>query len=213
MNLVILGPQGSGKGTQAELLMHKFDLNRFEAGKIFRNIADSDKPYAAEVKAAIDQGQLAPDKYTQAITEEFLEKHQNGKGFIFDGNPRTLEQYKWFKEMMAKYQQKIDWIINIEISEAETIKRLSARRTCAKCGEVYNLITNPPQGTACDKCGGVLEQREDDKPEAIKSRLNIYRTQTHPVFEQALAEGIGFEVNGEQPIAAIQEQILAHIHD
>ncbi len=198
--------------------MKKFNLNRFEAGKIFRSIAASDRPYANEVKSFIDQGQLVPEEYTKLITQEFLEKHQNGQGFIFDGNPRTLSQYEWFKEMLAKYNQKIDWVINIEISEAETIKRLTARRTCVKCGEVYNLLTNPPppaasegQAPRCGKCGGELLHRTDDKPEAIKSRLNIYRTQTHPVFEKAVSEGIGFEVNGEQPIETIHQEIVAKI--
>ncbi len=211
MNIILLGPQGSGKGTQAELLIAKFGLNHFEAGKILRSIANSDNPQAGVVKQVIDNGGLVPDELVRLIAWDFINKHQNGQGFIFDGYPRSVAQYDQVKDMLARFGQKLDWVINIEISEAETIKRLSARRTCSKCGEVYNLITNPPTGDKCDKCGGELVHRADDQPEAIQKRLAIYRSQTHPVFEQAKQEGIGIEFNGEQAIDIIHQEILAKI--
>ncbi len=208
MNIILLGPQGSGKGTQAELLEQKYGFNYFEAGKILRSIAVSDNAHAKVVKQAMDKGDLIPDEYMRLIAWDFISKHDKNKGFLFDGYPRSVDQYEHLQDMLARLGRKVDWVVNIEISQAESIKRLSSRRTCSKCGEVYNLITNPPKGDKCDKCGGELAQREDDQPQAIKRRLSIYRSQTHPVFERAMAEGIGIEVNGERPIEVIHQDIL-----
>lgn len=210
MNIILLGPQGSGKGTQVELLVEKFGFNHFEAGKILRSIADSDNPNAAAVKQSIDGGELVSDKLVRLIAWDFISKHDKSKGFIFDGYPRSVDQYEHLKDMLARSGQKVDWVINLEIPEDETIRRLSARRTCIRCGEVYNLITNPPPDGKC-KCGGGLVQRDDDKPEAIQRRLAIYRSRTHPVFERAAAEGIGIEIDGLRPIAVIHQDILSHL--
>ena len=159
------------------------------------------------IKQAIDGGGLVPNELVRLIAWDFISKHAKDKGFIFDGYPRSVDQYEHLKDMLAKSGQKVDWVINLEISEAETIRRLSARRTCSKCGEVYNLITNPPPGGKC-KCGGELVQRDDDQPPTIKRRLAIYRSRTHPVFERAVAEGIGIEIDGLRPIAVIHQDIL-----
>ncbi len=204
MNIIILGPQGSGKGTQAELLQQKLGLHRFEAGKALRNITDP------EIKKIIDAGELAPQGYVKQLVETFMAQNRDSAGFLFDGYPRTVEQYDELKSIL---NGKINHVINIEISEAETIRRLSARRTCSKCGEIYNLITKKPSGERCDICGGELVHREDDKPESIQKRLAIYRSQTHPVFEKAVAEGIGIEIDGEKPIDVIHQEIITKLND
>lgn len=206
MNIIILGPQGSGKGTQAQLLVEKFGLQLFEGGKILRSIADSDNRWADEIKAAQNSGNLVPDELVRLIAWDFINKHKNG-GFIFDGYPRSVAQYEQLKDMLARSGQKIDYVLDIEISESESIKRLSARRQCGVCKKIFNLITEPP---TCDH--NQLIQREDDKPEAIKKRLEIYRTQTHPVFEKAKSEGIGIEINGERPIEIIHQDIYDQIN-
>ncbi len=214
MNIILLGPQGSGKGTQAEELVKKFGLHYFEAGKILRSISESDNKYAEEVKKAINGGRLVPDEYMRLIAWDFINKHEgereNNKGFLFDGYPRSTNQYEHLKDMLMRFGQGLNMVVNIEISEAESIKRLSARRTCQKCGEIYNLITNPPPEGRC-KCGGEMIQRDDDRPEAIKRRLAIYREQTHPVFEKARDEGIGIEIDGERPINTISEDLVSRI--
>ncbi len=206
MNIVIMGPQGSGKGTQAELLIGKFGLQHFEAGRILRSIADSDNQHAEAVKTALNSGNLVPDTLVRLIAWDFISKHKNG-GFVFDGYPRSVAQYERLKDMLARFGQKIDYVIDVEIPEAESIRRLSARRQCAVCREVYNLITEPP---TCDH--NQLIQREDDKPEAIKKRLEIYHQQSHPVFERAVAEGIGIEINGDQLIEVIHEEIMQKLN-
>lgn len=187
MNVILLGPQGSGKGTQAELLANKFNLKVFSAGQILRNSTDP------VIKEALVSGNLVPDEVLAKIVKQFIE---NNSGIIFDGFPRVLSQYELLKTMT-----KIDAVINIEIPEEETIRRLSLRRTCDQCGEIYN------HEGKCDKCEGNLVQREDDKPEAIARRLSIYREQTHAVFEAAMGEGIGHEVNGVQSIDEVFSDI------
>lgn len=179
MNIILLGPQGSGKGTQAELLVKKYDLRHFEAGKILRGM---DNPI---VKQALNSGLLVPDEYVRQIAWDFINKNGDGQGFLFDGYPRHLPQYEQLKEMLAQKGLKIDMVVNIEISTEESVKRLSARRA--------------------------LENRDDDQPEAIKKRLAIYRSQTHPVFEKACEEGIGIEINGEQTIEKVHQDIIAKL--
>ncbi len=180
-NIILLGPQGSGKGTQAELLVEKFGFNHFEAGKILRSIANSDNPNAAAVKQALDSGGLVPDELVRTIAWDFISKQDKSKGFIFDGYPRSVDQYEHLKDMLARFGQKIDWVIDLEISEQETTKRLLKRR------------------------------REDDTPDAIKKRLELFRLQTEPVIEKARDDGIIWEIDGQRPIAVIHQDILNHL--
>lgn len=212
MNIILQGPQGSGKGTQAELLVQALGLNYFEAGKILRSIAASANEHSESIGSALNSGNLVPDEFMRLIAWDFVNKHDKTKGFIFDGYPRSVAQYEHLQDMLRKFNQKIDFVISIEISTEETVRRLSARRMCTKCGEIYNLVTKAPKNEICDTCGGELIQRADDQPEAIQKRLEIYRAQTHPVFEKAVEEGIGVEIDGERPIEVIHHDILAHIN-
>ncbi len=211
MNIVLLGPQGSGKGTQADLLVQKYGLIHYEAGKILRSIALSDNPHSLRVKQALESGNLVPDELVRLIAWDFINKHDRNKGFIFDGYPRSIAQFDHLEDMLCKFGKKIDLVLNIEISREESIRRLAARRTCEKCGEVYSLILNPPASDKC-KCGGALIQRSDDTPEAISHRLDIYRDSTHPVFLKAVRQGVGYEINGERPITEIHQSIVSIIN-
>ena len=181
MNIILLGPQGSGKGTQAELLIEKFGLQHFEAGRILRSIADSDNEHAGAVKAALNSGNLVPDELVRLIAWDFINKRKNG-GFVFDGYPRSVAQYEHLKDMLMKSGKKIDKVIDLEISEQETIKRLSKRG------------------------------REDDTSEAIKKRLELFRLQTEPVIEKARQDGILLEIDGERPIEVIHQDIYDQIN-
>ena len=209
MNLILLGPQGSGKGTQAELLVQKYGLNYVEMGKILRSIAESDNQYAKIVKEMIDKGELVPDEYVRLIAWDHINKQDKEKGWLFDGYPRSLEQYEYLEDMLRKFGKKIDWVVYLFISPEESIRRLSARRTCEKCGEIFNLVKNPPKNPEiCDKCGGRLGQREDDQPGAIKRRLELFNERTKPILEKARQENILMEVNGERPIDIINDEIV-----
>ncbi len=208
MNLILLGPQGSGKGTQAELLVQKYGLNYVEMGKFLRSISDSDNQYAATVKEYINKGDLVPDEYVRLIAWDHINKQDKEKGWLFDGYPRSLAQYEQVEDMLRKFGKKIDRVIYLYISPEESIRRLSARRICEKCGSIYNLITNPPGQLEACKCGGKLMQREDDQPEAIKKRLELFNERTRPILEKARQEGVLLEIDGERPIEIIHEDIL-----
>ncbi len=206
MNLVIIGPQGSGKGTQAEFLVNELGLRHIETGEILRKIAETNTVTGRLVRETMDRGELVSDEVLMEILKDQLD-HTGVKGFLFDGTPRNLVQYKLINDILALHGQKIDKVILLNLPEEETIKRLSSRRTCEQCGRVYNLITNPsPNGESCE-CGGELIQREDDVPEAIKRRLLAFWRSTEQVIEAFKQENILVEVDGNQPIETIHQEI------
>lgn len=204
MNIIILGPQGSGKGTQAEMLRDRLGSYYFEAGKLLRQKAQTDKRLEEIVNK---EGKFVPDEEMISYAEEDLrENAQDLNNLILEGFPRTIFQYRTIKNWFNGHGFGIDKAIVFEISDEEAVKRLSARRTCEKCGKVYNLVTNPPKGNLCD-CGGKLYQREDDKPEAIKRRLSIYKRFTQPLVKLLDREGILIKINGERPIEVIFNEV------
>lgn len=211
MNVLILGPQGCGKGTQAALLAKDLNLHHLDMGQVLRSVAKSDNEYANIVAETINDGNLVPDEYVRLIAWDFVSKHNDDHdGFIFEGYPRGVAQYEQLQEMLKSFGKKLDWVFRLDISEAETIRRLALRRTCEKCGTVYTIGIEP---FICEKCGGRLILREDDKPEAILRRLQIYKQQTEPVFERAEAEGIAVKINGERPIETVHQELLAKIRN
>jgi adenylate kinase len=175
-------------------------------GNILRSIANSDNSKSGLVKEYQARGELVPDEFVRLIAWDHLNKQDKSKGFLFDGYPRTLAQYEHVDDMLRKFGQKIDKVVYIMISEEEVIRRLSARRTCEKCGNIYNLITNPsPNGGKC-VCGGKLVQRTDDKPEAIKKRLSWgYANEVKEVAEK---NGVLLEIDGKRPIEVIHQDIV-----
>lgn len=214
MNLILTGPQGCGKGTQAELLVKRYGMNYVDMGSILRSIANSENKFASVVKEHQEKGELVPDEYVLLIAWDHISKQDKNKGFIFDGYPRSVPQYEHVQDMLMKFGKKLDRVIYLDISEEETIKRLSTRRTCTKCGSIFNLITNPPTSEGkCDNCGGELKQRTDDQPEAIKERLKEYHRYTQPVLKKAEEEGILLKINGERPIEEIHEEIVNKLEE
>lgn len=207
MNIVILGPQGSGKGTQAELIAEKYNLAHIETGKILRNIAGSNYPLSQELRRIMNEGVLVSDEILKEVMQNTIDGTVGKAGFIFDGTPRNIEQFNLLKEILRNKGARLDKVILITVSEGETIKRLTSRRTCVQCGKVYNLITKPsPNGDKCE-CGGQLVQREDDKEESIKKRLKTYHERTSRVVLEAKKDGILVEINGERPIEEIFNDI------
>ena len=194
MNIILLGPQGSGKGTQAEYIVKKYGLLHFSMGEYLREQVKLKTSLGKKIASIIDKGKYLPDELTNKLFLELLNKGIAKKGIILDGYPRSKIQSDFvFKNM------KIDAAINIDISEQETIKRLSTRRICSKCGFNYSTITlKPKKEGICDKCGSKLIQRVDDTPEKIKKRLTEHKKKTSPLIEQYRSKGILHNINGEQ---------------
>jgi adenylate kinase len=179
VDAIIFGAPGSGKGTYASRLQARLDADVIATGDIFREIMKEDTPLAKKVKGYVEKGLLVPDEVTLEVLKERLSKIPKGKGFILDGYPRTLEQAKALKTVA-----KIDVVIQLIVPDWIIIERLSTRRICKSCGEVYNVrYLKPKVEGACDKCGGLLYQRSDDTPEVIKNRIQIYEKQTRPILE------------------------------
>ncbi|MBI4157830.1 nucleoside monophosphate kinase [Candidatus Woesebacteria bacterium] len=211
MNLLILGPQGSGKGTQALLLAKEFGLVYLDMGAFLRELAGND----AQIDRLINkEGKLLSDEVTFDIFRKFLEANPGAlkKGLMLDGFPRTPGQFERIKKYFKEKGTRLDRAIALEVSEEISIQRLSSRRICEKCGTIYNLITNPPPGEKCE-CGGNLVQREDDTPGAIKRRLALYRQRTEPLIGLLEKEGILIRVNGEREIEEISKDTVGKIKE
>jgi len=208
VNAIIFGAPGSGKGTYASRLQSKLDVDVIAMGDIFREIMKEDTDLGREVRGYVEKGLLGPDRLTIQVLKRHIAKIKNKKGFLFDGYPRTIEQAKAL-ETIAK----IDVIIQLVVPDWIIIERLSTRRICKNCGEVYNIrYLKPKKDMTCDKCGGPLYQRPDDTPEVIKKRIEVYEQQTQPILQYYREKSVPFtEVKCEKletPPEVIVEEIL-----
>lgn len=201
MNIILLGPQGSGKGTQARLLCEKFKFYYFETGEFLREIAKTNE----SVRNFQARGILVPNIETSSYITSFLDSKNLYNDILFDGFPRNLEQYQTFKNWLEVKKVKIDLVIVINITEEETVKRLSARRQDPVTGKIYNLITDKPP---FEIDINTLVQRSDDKPKAIKKRLEIYKDQTINLINEIKNDTKVIEVDGERPIDEIQKDLV-----
>jgi adenylate kinase len=188
VNAIIFGAPGSGKGTYASRLQSKLGVNVIAMGDIFREIMKEDTDLGREVRSYVEKGLLGPDSLTIQVLKQHIAKIKNKKGFLFDGYPRTIEQAKAL-ETIAK----IDVIIQLVVPDWIIIERLSTRRICKNCGEVYNIrYLKPKKDMICDKCGGPLYQRPDDTPEVIKKRIEVYEQQTQPILQYYKEKDVPF---------------------
>ncbi len=201
MNILLIGPQGSGKGTQARILLEKFGFFYFESGEFLRKVAKNNE----DLKKSLAEGVLVPDREMTSYLTAYLDQEKLYDDVIFDGFPRTVEQYHFWENWLIDKQVKIHLVLVLEISEEETVKRLSARRKDPETGAIYNLITDPPP-TNIDQTK--LIQRDDDKPEAVKKRLALYRERTQPLIAELGKTIEVVEVDGERPISVISADIL-----
>lgn len=202
MRIIIFGPQGSGKGTQAELIARRHGLPYISTGDIFRYNIKNKTDLGQAVESYLAAGNLVPDDLTNKIVANRLHQPDCEIGFVLDGYPRNRVQQKFLEELT-----KVDYAFVIEISDEEAIKRLSKRWAC-KCGLSYHEQFNPPQVAGkCDKCGSELYRRDDDKPEAIKNRLAIYHQETEGLYGYYEEQGILHKVNGEKSIEEVYQQI------
>lgn len=214
-----MGAQGSGKGTQAALLGPQLKLERIATGDMFRAEIASASPLGVELKAILDRGDLVPDDLTNAIVRgriaALVERRASGDdvaGALFDGFPRTDVQAQALDEILDEHGEAVTSVIEIDVPREVLIQRLSGRRVCVECGAVYHAESGPPMVEGvCDRCGGEVIQRDDDKPEAIARRLALYDQQTAPLLEYYDAQGKLTQVDGDRPIEAVQSSILAVI--
>jgi len=203
-NIIILGPQGSGKGTQADILSKKFNIPHISTGKIFRGQIKNKTELGRKLKSLVNHGRLVPNEITNEIIKNRLSENDCQNGFILDGFPRNLNQAEFLDKITD-----INLVLEIWISDEETISRISQRKSCPKCGAIYHLKFKPPQkDEICDKCQKKLIIRDDDKEKAIKKRLKIYHKQTELLIEFYKNKGIYHKINGMPLIPEVTKEIM-----
>lgn len=184
MNLILLGPPGAGKGTQAQRMVSRYHIPQISTGDILRTAVKESTPLGMRAKGLMEQGQLVPDEIVIGIIEDRLKAKDCDPGFILDGFPRTIPQAEALQPLLTKMGKKIDYVINIEVDSEELVRRLTGRRTCKTCGAMFHILFQPPKKEGiCDRCGGMLYQRADDKEETIRTRLKEYEKQTAPLIQ------------------------------
>ncbi len=205
--VIFLGPPGGGKGTQAKLLAKKYGYRHISTGDILREAVRKGTELGKLAKSYMDKGELVPDDVMIGLIEEVLK--EDDRSVIMDGFPRTLPQAEAFDDLLNRTKIELLGAVLIDVPDEEIIRRLSARRVCPKCGAVYNMIYSPPKNDEiCDNCGTKLIQRDDDKPETIKRRLEVYRRDTEPLVGYYRKKGKLFTVNGVGSIEEITGRIV-----
>ena len=212
MNLLIVGPQASGKGTQAEKLIENFGLTHVESGGLLRKISKDGTPFGNQVAGLINSGQLVPDEMMIKVIDDYLVGIEKLEGILFDGFPRVASQAEYFDHYLAQKGQKLDLVVYLTLPREEVFKRLANRRTCGQCGKVFNLLTKPPKMEGvCDFCQGTLIIREDETPEKINKRLDGFETKTVLMAEYYEQKGIVEKIDGDRPIEVIFEDIVGRL--
>lgn len=210
MRLVFLGAPGAGKGTQAKRLVDKYGIPQISTGDLLRAAVAAGTPLGKEAKAYMDRGELVPDSVVLGMVKERLSQDDCKKGFILDGFPRNVAQAEALDKMLAEMNMPLDLALNLDVPFDDLMKRLTGRRTCKVCGQMYNIYYNPPKVDGkCDKCGGELFQRDDDKEETIRKRLEVYKSQTEPLIDYYSKKGILKSVSGTGSIDEIFNNICA----
>jgi len=209
MRLILLGAPGAGKGTQAAVLVEKFNIPHVSTGDIFRSNIKNGTELGKKAKEYIDRGALVPDEITVGIVKDRIGQPDCEKGFILDGFPRTIPQAEYLEEALKSMGVELDYVIDIHVPDSEIIKRLSGRRVCPVCGKSYHIVYNPPkQEGICDGCGSAVIQREDDREETVINRLKAYHEQTEPLIEYYREKGKLLAVKGCENIQDTTREIL-----
>lgn len=205
MNILIMGGPGAGKGTMSAKIVEKYDINHISTGDIFRSEIGNSTELGLMAKSYMDQGLLVPDEVTNKMVKSYLENLQDKRqGFLLDGYPRTIDQAMAFDNLSKGSNLAIDIVIAMEIDFDQLAGRVTGRRLCKDCGEIYHVASNPSKiEGVCDKCGGELYQRKDDTVESLSVRLEEYAKQTQPVLEYYEEKGLVKRVNASQPIDSV----------
>lgn len=212
MRLIFLGPPAAGKGTQARRLAAECGLAHISTGDILRAAAKGGTALGRKAQQYMDRGALVPDDVMIGIVGDRLQRADCARGFILDGFPRTIQQAEALGELLQSLKKPIDYVVNMEVSVDEVLRRMSGRLTCQNCGAMFNIILNPPRiAGRCDCCGGPLVQRADDRAETVHDRLRIYRESTQPLVEHYQKRGVLKTVDGTGTIDDIAKRIIQAI--
>lgn len=210
MNLVLMGPPGVGKGTQAERLQEALRIPHVSTGDLLRSALRDGTPLGRQARGFMEAGRLVPDELIADMVSERLDRKDAALGFILDGFPRNLAQVEALDALLARRGARLDRVIVLEAAEAEIVRRLSGRRVCPKCGAVYHLESKAPASAGvCDACGSPLVQRPDDTEEVIRERLRVYAEETLPIAERYRGRGMLEVVDGTGDADAVAARVLA----
>ncbi len=210
MNIILLGPPGAGKGTQAKRMIERYGIPQISTGDMLRAALKAGTPLGLEAKKYMDKGALVPDEVVVGLVKERIQQQDCAKGYMLDGFPRNVSQAQTLDGMLQDLGQKIDHVVCIDVPDQELIQRLTGRRTCRECGAGFHVMFDPPKKDGvCDKCGGQLYQRDDDNEATVTSRLKVYADQTKPLIEYYEKQGKLRKINGLGSIDEIFERIKA----
>ncbi len=208
MHFILVGLPGAGKGTQAVNLVEKYQIPHISTGDMFRAALKNETPLGLEARKYMDRGELVPDEVTIGIVRERLQEDDCTKGFLLDGFPRTIPQAEALDGIIDSLNLNLDGVISIEVPEADLLQRLSGRRVCRSCGAAFHILYNPPHKEGvCDQCGGELYQRDDDKEEVIKNRLDVNREKTQVLKDYYNQAGLLREVDGTGEFTEVFKRI------
>lgn len=209
MKIIMLGAPGAGKGTQAKKIADKYQIPHISTGDIFRANIKEGTELGKKAKSYMDQGQLVPDELTLELIMDRFQNLDCKNGYVLDGFPRTIPQAEALTEALAKKGETIDYAINVEVPDENIINRMGGRRACLACGSTYHIVYAPTKVEGiCDRCGEKLVLRDDDKPETVKNRLNVYHNQTQPLIEYYTKQGKLAEVDGTQSMEDVFNAIV-----
>jgi adenylate kinase len=210
VRVVLVGPPGAGKGTQAQFIASHLSIPTISTGEIFRSNVSTGTELGRMAKAFMDRGDLVPDEVTIAMVSGRIQEDDAQAGFLLDGFPRNVPQAETLKKMLAEWDTRLDLVLELVVEDDEVVRRLSGRRTCRRCGRAWHVLFDPPsRGEHCDDCGGELFQRDDDREETIRHRLDVYQQQTQPLIAFYADEGILLGVDATGPVEEITDRALS----
>ncbi|SHM85408.1 Adenylate kinase [Caldanaerovirga acetigignens] len=208
MRIILMGPPGAGKGTQAKKLCETFGIPQISTGDMLRAAVNQGTELGRKAKEYMDQGLLVPDEVITGIVKERLRENDAEKGFILDGFPRTIPQAESLEKILEEMEVKLDAVINIVVPREELIERFTGRRVCEVCGSTYHVKYNPPrQQGICDKCGGRLIERADDDVKTVEKRIDVYERETKPLIDYYKNKNLLANIDGNRPIEEVFEEI------
>ena len=209
MKIIMLGAPGAGKGTQAKMIADKYEIPHISTGDIFRANIKNGTELGKKAKEYMDQGLLVPDELTVDLVIDRVAQDDCKNGYVLDGFPRTIPQAESLDVALTKRGEKIDYAINVEVPDENIVNRMSGRRACVACGATYHIVHIPTKVEGvCDRCGESLILRDDDKPETVKKRLDVYHAQTQPLIDYYTSKNVLKSVDGTQDMEAVFQAIV-----